>query len=93
MRKQDDDTAAAWPKCRALAQHAIQIIKQQGALDEAEVLCLAHAIQTLVERGGNQLMPHWAAIVDDLESLQAGCSDALDDEQAESDAAQRMGGV
>ena len=83
MKAQDDDAAAAWPKCRALAQHAIQIIKQQGSLDEAEVLCLLHAMQSIVERGGNMLMPHWIAIVDDLESAQAACSDAIDDEAAD----------
>lgn len=92
MRAQDNDATAAWPKCHPGTQHAVQVLKQQGALHEADILQLAHTMQTIVERGGNQLMPHWAAIISDLESLQAGCSDAINDE-AESDEAQRYAGI
>jgi len=98
MKAQDDAAAAAWPKCKPGTQHAIQTLKAQGQLFEADMLCLAHALQTLVERGNNQLMPHWAAIIIDLEGIQAGCSDAINDEAADAIArelitAQAWGGI
>ena len=98
LRAQDDEAAACWPLCKPGTQHAIQTLKAQGQLFEADMLCLAHALQTLVERGGNQLMPHWKAVINDLESAQAACSDAIDDEAADAIArelitAQAWGGI
>jgi hypothetical protein len=98
LRAQDDEAAACWPLCKPGTQHAIQTLKAQGQLFEADMLCLAHALQTLVERGNNQLMPHWAAIIIALEGIQAGCSDAINDEAADAIArelitAQAWGGI
>ena len=93
MRKQDADADAAWYKCHVGTQRAVQLLKDQGVVHEADILQLAHTLQTLIERGQNQLVPHWAAIIQDLESLQAGCQDAIADDERDSDEAQCWAGV